>query len=495
MSGARDITLLGRDAPLWLAAAALRRALAPAGVTVRAVALPGDVGPADLYPTLPAIEALHNQIGIDEAALLRGTRGAFTLGQNFFDAGAAGRPPFLHSYGAYGTGINGSDFFPHWVKARHHGLGVGLDDFSLTATAAHNGRLFLPDEGSEVYGRSDYGYHLPAAAYAKSLKAIARHLGVEIFEVESVEVERGDDGIAALLLDDGRRVESALFADVTREGFLLRAGLGGAFEPSAMPGNRMLVALAPRFAALPVYAEIRAGAAGWTGLFPGLTHTHVVHVFSDAATSDCAALQAAEAVSGQTLEAVEFRAFAPGTAAQPWVRNCIGLGEAACSFDPIHGLGLHGLQLGIVHLLSTYPAGGASYVVRRAEYNRVMRSHFARVADFQTAHYALQGYAGPFWDAARAVPQSDALAHMVDFFRARGELAPHEDESLPSDSWRALFTGHGITPESWRPSVDRVSPDEVKANFRKMLGFVREQVLRQPTHDVCLATILQRARG
>jgi len=494
MSAVRDITLLGRDAPLWLAVAALRRALASAGVTVRAVALPDENGPADLYATLPAIEALHNQIGIDEAALLRGVRGAFTLGQNFVDASGAGQASFLHSYGAFGTGINGGDFFPHWVKARRHGLGVGLDDFSLTATAAHNGRLFLPDEASEIYGRSDYGYHLPGAAYAKSLKAIAQHLGVEVFETASIAVERLDDDIAALLLDDGRRVESALFADLTRER-LLRESTGGAFEAWAMPGDRMLTALAPRFAALPVYAEIRAGTDGWTGLFPSLTHTHVEHVFSSGTTTDDAALQAAATVSGLALDAVKFRALAPSVVSAPWTGNVIGLGEAACSFDPIHGLGLHGLQLGIVHLLGVYPAEGASYAARRAEYNRIMRSHFARVVDFQAAHHALQNYAGPFWDAARALPVSDELAHMIDFFRARGELAPQEDESLPPDSWRALFTGHGIVPESWRPAVDRVPPDEVKVHFRKMLGFVREQVLRQPTHDAYLARILQRPHG
>ncbi|MBE1527201.1 tryptophan halogenase [Sphingopyxis sp. OAS728] len=494
MSAVRDITLLGRDAQLWLAAAALQRALAPAGVTVRAVALPDENSPADLYATLPAIEALHNQIGIDEAALLRGVRGAFTLGQNFVDASGARQASFLHSYGAFGTGINGGDFFPHWVKARRHGLGVGLDDFSLTATAAHNGRLFIPDEDSEIYGRSDYGYHLPAAAYAKSLKAIAQHLGVEVFETASVAVERSDDGIAALLLDDGSRVESALFADLTREG-LLREAIGGTFETWAMPGDRMLTALAPRFAALPVYAEIRAGTDGWTGLFPSLTHTHVEHVFSSAATSDEAALQAAATASGVALEAATIRALAPGAASAPWAGNVIGLGEAACSFDPVHGLGLHGLQLGIVHLLGVYPAEGDSYAARRAEYNRIMRSHFARVADFQAAHHTLQNYAGPFWEAARALPVSDELVHMIDFFRARGELAPQEDESLPPDSWRALFTGHGIVPESWRPAVDRVPPDEVKVHFRKMLGFVREQVLRQPTHDAYLSRILQRPHG
>ncbi|MFC3786643.1 tryptophan halogenase [Sphingopyxis italica] len=489
MSGARGITLVGRDAPLWLAAAALRRALGPAGVAVRAVELPAEAGAADLYPTLPAIEALHNQIGIDEAALLRNTRGAFTLGQNFVDASGAGRPSFLHSYGAHGTAIDGGDFFPHWVRARHHGLGVGLDDFSLTASAALGGRLFFPDTDSEVYGRSDYGYHLPAAAYAKSLQAIARHLGVELFEAANITVERGD-GIAALLLDDGRRIESALFADLTRER-LLSGGDG--FEAWDTPGDRVLRALAPRPAALPAYAEIRASEGGWTGLFPSLTHIHIQHVFSHALTTDEAALKAAEKIVGLPLGGVTIRPFAAGVAAEPWGGNVIALGDAACVFDPVHGFALHGLQLAIVHLLAAYPADGAGYEARRAEYNRVLRSHFARVADFQTAHHALQRYSGAFWDAARALPVPDELTHRIDLFTARGELPPLEDESLPPDSWRALLVGHGIIPQSWRPAADRLPPEEVKAHFRKMLGFVREAVLRQPTHDACLARILQPA--
>lgn len=495
MSAMRGITLVGRDAPLWLTAAALQRALAPAGIVVQAVALPDAAGPADVHATLPALEALHNQIGIDEGALLRGARGAFTLGQNFADVSGAGQPAFLHAYGAFGTGINGDDFFPHWVKARHHGLGVGLDDFSLTAAAAHNGRLFLPDEDSELYGRADYGYHLPAAAYAKSLKAIARHLGVWIFEAAGVAAELGEAGVTALLLEGGERVESALFADLTRERILLSALDGASVEYGAAPGDRILTALAPRFAALPVYAEIRAGAGGWTGLFPAMTQTHVVHVFSGTAQSDTEALDAAAAASGLPLAEASVRAFVPDVAATPWIANVVGLGEAASTFDPLHGLDLHGLQLAIVHLLATYPAEGDSYGARRDEYNRILRSSFARIADFQAAHYRLQRYAGPFWDAARALPLSDELAHVIDVFRARGELAPMEDESLHYDSWRALFTGHGIVPESWRPAIDRVPPDEVKAHLRKMLGFVREQVLRQPTHDAYLARIAQRAHG
>ena len=489
------VAVVGRDVPLWLTAAALRRALAPAGIAVTAVALPSEATPADICPTLPAIEALHNQIGIDEAALLRGVRGAFTLGQYFTDASGAGQAPFLHSYGAHGTGINGTDFFPHWVKARRNGLGVGLDDFSLTATAALHGRLFLPDQDSEKYGRADYGYHLPAAAYARSLMAIARHLGVEAVEADAVGMEREEGTVRALRLDGDRRIEADLFVDATPDGLLLRALPGVAFEPSAAPGDRMLSALAPRPAALPVHSEVRAGAEGWTAMFPAMTQIHVAHVWSSDAVSDDEALEAARAASGSPLDAVTIRSFAPGVASDLWADNVVGVGEASCVLDPAHGLALHMLQLGIVHLVANFPAEGDRHSARRAEYNRAMRSHIARLADFQTAHYRLQRYAGSFWDAARELPAADMLDHLVDIFRLRGELAPFEDESLPPDSWRALLLGHGIMPEGWRPSIDRVPPDEVKTHFRKMLGFVREAVLRQPTHDAYLARIAQRTHG
>ena len=61
-----------------------------------------------------------------------------------------------------------------------------------------------------------------------------------------------------------------------------------------------------------------------------------------------------------------------------------------------------------------------------------------------------------------------------------------EDDSIPPDNWRALLIGLGIRPESWSPRVDQAPPDTVKAHFRHMLGFVRDMVLRQPTHETAL---------
>ncbi|MDG2535851.1 tryptophan 7-halogenase [Sphingomonas sp. HITSZ_GF] len=494
MSTPFTVIVAGRDAPLWLAAAALARALSPSGVKVEAVELPSALAPVDAYATFPALEALHNQLRIDEAALLRATGASLTLGQNFVELDpdqlpGVGRgtstvqPAFLHAYGSAGTQIAGRDFFAHWVKARAHGLSVPLDDFSLTAAAARHGRLMLPDAENEIYGRCDYGYHLPAIAYARLLRDAAIRHGVTVHAAEHIAVEREGEAIAALDLGEGRRLGADLFVDAG-------AALGAAFLSwrAHFPADRMLAAAGPPFADPPVYAENRAGPAGWTALHPGRPATFVTHAWSSALAGDEEALAAACAAAGLPLAGAVVRALDPGRPVQPWTGNLVTLGAR---FDPVHGMDLLGLQVSLVQLLADFPASPA-FVAERAEYNRASSEALDRLRDFQSAHYALARYAGPFWEAARGGAVSPDLAHMLALFRARAELAPFEAENLPPDSWRALFLGHGVEPESWPPAIDRVPPEEVKAQFRRMLGFVREQVLRQPTQAAWLAGL---ARG
>lgn len=526
MSGAFTVVVVGRDAPLWLAAAALARALGASGVRVEAVELPSGLAPVDFYATFPALEALHSQLRIDEAGVLRATGGSLTLGQNFVElepsaiepnqipgegrgpaasgleerasaaeaasnlipglrrgsaseaVGAQSQPAFLHAYGSAGTRIGEDEFFPHWVKARAYGLNVPLDDFSLTAAAARHGRLMLPDDQSASYGRCDYGYHLPATAYVRLLRETAIRHGVIVHAADAVTPARQGETITALDLGEGRRLTGDLFVDA-----------GGALDTDFLswrahfPADRVLTAAGPAFANLPVYAENRAGPTGWTALHPSRPATFVTHVWSSAHASDDEALAAATTAAGLPLTGAVIRTLDPGRPAQPWTGNQVTLGAR---FDPVHGLDLLGLQVSLVQLLADFPAS-AGFAAERDAYNHATPQALDRLRDFQSAHYALARYAGPFWQGACEV--SPDLAHAIALFRARGELAPFEEENLPPDSWRALFLGHGVEPESWPPAIDRVPPEEVKAQFRRMLGFVREQVLRQPMQDAWLARL------
>jgi tryptophan halogenase len=89
-------------------------------VNITVVELPPRTAPSDLCISLPALEALHGRLRIDEARLIAGTRAAFSLGRRFVDA-AGHAPPFFHAHGSNGTRIDKKEFLPQWLKARGEG--------------------------------------------------------------------------------------------------------------------------------------------------------------------------------------------------------------------------------------------------------------------------------------------------------------------------------------------------------------------------------------
>ena len=477
----RHVVIVGRDAALWLAATAIAEALGRAGVTVTAVELPSQLGRASAYATRPAIETLHVNLGIDEASLLRTTGGSFSLGWNVIAPGLA---PFLLAHGSYGAPIEGADFFSYWAKARRFGLAAAFEDFSPTAMAARHGRILVPDESTEVFGRSDYAYHLPAIAYASMLKTRAAGLGISMRQTVDVHVEL--DGASGEILgvrpDGEDPISGELYIDASGSDCVLigRAlGVGADDWREFFPFDRRLTAQSGRFGAVPAYAELRLSPGGWTSLHGTQTATSVVHSFADSEESDEVAIARASRAADLALSDVTITTSVPAIREKFWAGNCVAIGASACALDPLFDLDLHAVQLGVVHLLSLFPATSEADF-EAAEYDRVLRSHFERLRDFQSALYLLAGISS-------AAPP--VLEHKIDAFRARGTIAPMEDETFSADQWRALFVGLGVMPETWPPAIDTTSPDQIKQGFRRILSFVHDKVLEQPTHDRYLADL------
>jgi tryptophan 7-halogenase len=491
------VVVVGRDADLWLCVNAIRRALGGVGVNVVAIELPTRLSPSHVSATLPPLEAFHAKLEIKESSLIRATAGSFSFGQNFVTASggpASGRTPhFFHAWGAYGAPIDRNAFFPSWLRATRHGLNIPLQNFCLTAMAAQNGRMLLPDEATSAFGRTDYGYHLPTMAYAGYLKSISATLGVEIYETHNVIVERQEVGsIAALIIDGSVRVEGQLFVDATGKDASLIGQSPWESWRHYFSVDRVLSARAPAFRSTPPFAEIRTARAGWTALHPSRVATGVVHAYANGLLSAEGALESATAACGAKLADVSFHSVNPGIRSSVWEGNCIAVGASACVLDPIHDVELHALQLGVVHLLSLFPVT-EQFVAERAEYNRIMRSYYERIRDFQCAFYVLSSFDGEFWQQARnqAVPQS--LSHKIATFRANSDIAPMEDETFLPESWQAIFTGLGVVPESWPPSIDRIPPNRCRDELRRMLEFIKAKVLEQPTHDGYLDSLCRRS--
>jgi tryptophan halogenase len=490
----REVVVVGRDVALWLAATSIRSALAPAGVTVRVVELPTTLDPASIHASLPPLEAFHRKLGIDEAALLRAVGGSFSLGQHF--AAAAGGSGFFHAWSAYGTEIEGHEFFPVWVRAMRLGLNVPLQDFCLAAVAARHGRMLILDEEIAAFGHTDYAYHLPALAYAAYLKTRAAAAGVTIRQATSAIPRLHADGasIAAIQLDSGESIAGDLFIDASgAEALLMRSLPDSQVEDwsGMFPVDRLLTVGSSVGRPLAPYADTRASQGGWTALIPSRSGMHIRHAYSSHCASDDEALDAASVATGLPLSEGSVTTVAPALRRSMWNGNAVAIGEAACMLDPVHSADVHAAQLGMVHLLSLFPVA-RDCSAERDEYNRIMRSQLERIRDFQSAFYTLSPNQGAFWDRARAGAAPAELASRIDLFRARGIMAPMEDESFSADSWRALLVGSGIMPESWPPATDLVPLTAIQDRVRRILSFIKAKVLEQPRHDEYLDRFCRR---
>ena len=485
-----SVVVVGRDTDLWLAVNSLIRALRPAGVRVTAVELPTRLDPTHVSASQPALQALHSKLGIEESALLRLTGGSFSLGQNFVGQ----RQGFFHGWAAHGAPIEGQNFFSCWLRARSQGFQLPLQSFCLTAVAAQNGRMLIPDEATAAFGRTDYAYHFQTWGYVAYLKSLAVSLGVGCHAVRDVEVERAADGsIAAVVADDALRIEGELFVDASgADAMLMGRTLQVPRESwrSHFPADRVLSARAPAFTAIPPFAEVRTSDTGWTMLHPSRCGTGAVHAFCSDLLSDTAAMESANVVAGTKLTDVSCRNSDLYLRARVWEGNCVAVGRAACEVDPLHDVELHVLQLSLVHLLALFPVC-AEFAAERFEYNRLMRSHFERIRDFQCAWYALSSSEGEFWRRARHVSVPDPLSHKVLTFRACGQIPPLEDETFSVESWQTLLTGSGLVPEAAPAVTDRIPLSRLNEDFGRMLGFIKTKVLEQPTHDHYLRDLLQ----
>ena len=93
----QSVAVVGRDAPLWLAAAAIQRALGRTGVKVCAVELESRLADVDVYAAVPSLAAMHRLLGLEEGLVLGVCKAVPMVGQRFSNW-AKGAPPFTLAY-------------------------------------------------------------------------------------------------------------------------------------------------------------------------------------------------------------------------------------------------------------------------------------------------------------------------------------------------------------------------------------------------------------
>jgi tryptophan halogenase len=438
----KSVVIVGGGSSGWLTAAFLQRFLnsdpeRTAPVRIRTVESPDipviGVGEA----TIPSLKGTIEYIGIPEAVLLKETHGTFKQAIR---------------YQGWGNPNDADDYFYHpfdygvqqvfewmghtWLERHRDAKPFEFGrDLSIQCRICDHARAPWEPTRRKEFPELRYAYHLDAVLLANLLRRTATQRGVEHVVGKVVDVALAESGdIAALLLEDGRRVEGDLFIDCTGFRSLL---LGDALKEDFLPFASDLMcdrAFAVQLKEDPAkllapYTKARAMKGGWAWTIE-LQHRHGTgYVFSSNHLTD---QQAMDEFLQSVGEARLLDTFTPrviqmrtGRHRRAWVRNCVAIGLAAGFIEPLESTGIYLSELGVRALTECWPTH-ANRELMAAEYNARLADFYAELLDFIVFHYRVARRRDTeFWrDAAESGRVSERLRHNLELWKHRAPMAP-----------------------------------------------------------------------
>lgn len=470
----RSIVIAGGGTAGWMAAAALARRLERHAVTIILVESSEirtiGVGEA----TVPGIRDYFRDIGTTGTEVMKATNGTVKLGIEFADWRQQGHR-FFHPFGLYGSPSRGVQFHHYWLKLQAAGRGTPLADYCLaSALAADNLFMPPPEAPQNDLGTFDWAVHFEAAAFATFLAGRAQADGVRHVDarIAGTEMDSATGHIAAILLNDGGRIEGDLFIDCTGFRALL---IGQALAvpyidwSDLLPCDRAVAMPCTRADPLTPYTRSTARAAGWQWRIPLQSRVGNGYVYSSRHISDDEAVATLRAgIEGEALADPNLIRFTTGKRAQVWAGNCIALGLAAGFLEPLESTSITLIQTGIERLLDFWPDRNVDPALR-TEYNRIADDEYQRIRDFLILHYwGNQRHGEPFWDAMRAQALPHDLQRKIDLWQSRGRFVRYLWESFGDPSWLSLYVGLGLTPRHYDPLADFFTEADLEGAFAKM---------------------------
>jgi tryptophan halogenase len=187
--------------------------------------------------------------------------------------------------------------------------------------------------------------------------------------------------------------------------------------------------------------------------------------------------------------------FRNGPRTHFWDRNCIALGAAAGSIEPLVFSELHLVQSAVMRLARMFPDTACDPGIAR-EYNNETREEFENARDYLTVYYRFDGQRdSAFWQAAGSAPASAALRRKHALFRSSGGVLLLENETFPAAAWVAAWISAGVWPQGYHPLLDRMDAAELTAHFAKMSSAIDAAAAQLPLHDACIGELPGQCSG
>lgn len=490
----KKVVIVGGGTAGWMAAAAFAKVLAPSGMAIELIESEeiGTVGVGE--GTIPQMLHFNALLELDENEFVRATHATYKLGIEFVDWHRIGQR-YIHPFGSYGIPMLGVDFQHFWLKGRHLGERTPLEEYSLAAVAARQGRFLRPimNQKRSPLSSISYAFQFDASLYARFLRTLAERGGVRRTEGRITQViQHGESGLVeAVCLADGRRVAGDFFVDASGfRGLLIEQTLHSGYEDWSrwLPCDRAVAVPCARVEDPTPYTRATALSAGWQWRIPLQHRTGNGYVYcSRYASDDEATATLLSHLDGAPLTEPRILRFTTGHRRRPWIGNVVSMGLASGFLEPLESTSIYMVQSAIARLLTLFP----SLRFEQAEideYNRQSEVEFVNVRDFLVLHYlATERDDTAFWAHCRALQPPEGLARKLALFRTNGRIVRDKDELFTETSWLAVMAGQGIEAAGYHPVADLIGHEETLDRLADVRRVNQRAATLMPRHVDFLA--------
>ncbi len=356
-----------------------------------------------------------------------------------------------------------------------HGIGLG-------SALMEAGKVFPRNvqAGGGPDLRVSFGFHIENAKLVQTLESIARELGVTFVEGTMSGAERGPAGIAALLLEDGRRLEADLFLDCS--GFRSEL-LGRALEEPFVSYERALFCDRAVVGGwdrtnepiLP-YTIAETMEAGWAWQIEHEHHINRGYVYCSQAISDEAACEEFLRKNPKAPKSPRVVKFRSGRYRRMWVENVIAIGNSSGFVEPLEATALMTVARhcrGLLPMLADAPTETV-----RALYNKLCNETFDDTRDFLALHYKFNTRLdNDFWRRCRADTEMGALGSLLEFYGENGPtnlnalLVPSQDRNpFGLEGYLAMLVGNRVPYKARHRATDAE-----RSTWQQLLTTLRNQ--------------------
>ena len=296
----------------------------------------------------------------------------------------------------------------------------------LPAALMREGKVFARQPNGAPDVQPWHAFHMENDKLVSTLEQVAKESGVGFIDGNVSGAERGEAGITAVHLADGRRLEADFFVDAS--GFrseLLGKALEEPFDSfgKTLFCDRAVVGGWERTdePILP-YTTADTMDAGWCWQIEHERHINRGYVYSSDMTSDDEALDEFRAKNPKLPESPRIVKFGSGCYRRMWVDNVAAIGNSGGFVEPLEATALMivcSYSRTLVDLLLHSDLDPNDSM--RELFNEQTSNNWREIRDFLGLHYQLNTVEQtPFWRRCREETDLSGIQPLLDFYTENG---------------------------------------------------------------------------